>query len=113
MKKKIHVKLDGEEKIDEIFDAIILNNCIKYKENNINVVIEFNQNELNIKRSCNEYKINLNLKKGNSISTYQVFGNEKVFELETITKDINISNSLISVNYNLEGNDFSFVLEVI
>jgi len=63
-------------------------------------------------RSCNEYKINLIFnKEKKTLSTYE-FGTGKVFDLETITKRINIDNNIIEIDYNLEGNDFKYILEM-
>ena len=66
-----------------------------------------------MKRECNEYKINIIFEKNKkTISTYQVFGGSKIFDLETITKKLKIEDNKIEINYELEGNAFKYVLEM-
>lgn len=110
---KIHIKLDGEEKIDQDFSATISKRKIEYLENKVNVTITKYKDHLKIERKCNDYFITLNLKKGTNTSYYQVFGSDKVFELETIVSKYNVTDKLIEIDYDLEGNKFSFKLEVI
>ena len=91
--------------------GIKTNNKIVYKENNITVTILIFNNKIEMNRTCNEYKINLIFEK-NKITTskYNVFGMPKEFLLETKTKKLEITNTLIKIDYNLEGNNFSYEL---
>ena len=102
---------------DEILNinttGIKTSNKIVYKENNITVTIFIKNNKIEMNRTCNEYKINLVFEKGkNTISTYQVFGMPKVFDLETKTKKLIIKDNMIELEYELEGNNFSYSLEM-
>lgn len=111
---KLHIMLKGEENLDFITDGIKKNNKITYKENNILVSIHIFKNKIKINRKCNEYEINLLIEdKKDTISTYSVFGGVKIFELETKTKKLIITDEKLVAEYNLEGNDFKFTLEVI
>ena len=102
---------------DEILNinttGIKTSNKIVYKENNITVTIFIKNNKIEMNRTCNEYKINLVFEKGkNTISTYQVFGMPKVFDLETKTNKLFVKNNMIELEYELEGNNFSYSLEM-
>lgn len=91
--------------------AIKTNNKIVYKENNITVTILIYNNKIEMNRTCNEYKINLVFEKNkNTISKYNVFGMPKEFLLETKTKKLEITDTKILIDYNLEGNEFSYQL---
>ncbi len=93
--------------------ALQTKNKIVYKENNIIVTILIGNNKIEMNRSCNEYDINLVFEKNKkTISTYSVFGGKKQFDLETITKKIIIEEKLIEIDYELEGNDFSYSLRI-
>lgn len=88
-------------------------NKIVYKENNITVTILVLNNKIEVNRACNEYKINLIFEKNKkTISTYNVFGAPKVFELETLTKTLIIEENKIKIEYELEGNSFSYTLKL-
>ena len=91
--------------------GITTGNKIVYKENNITVTILIFDNKIEMNRTCNEYKINLIFEKEkNTISKYNVFGMPKEFLLETKTKKLEITNTFIKIDYNLEGNNFSYEL---
>ncbi len=101
---------------DEILNidtsGIKTSNKIVYKENNITVTILIQNNRIEMNRTCNEYKINLVFEKNKkTISSYQVFGMPKTFDLETKTKKLIIKESLIELEYELEGNDFKYLIE--
>lgn len=110
----IKIKLDGvEESFDLTTSAISSKNKIVYNENNIKVTIILNEKEVIMKRICNEYEINFKfIEKNKTISNYKLFGVSKVFDLETYTNKLLIDDNKIIIDYNLEGNDFSFILEV-
>jgi len=111
---KINLKaslISDEENLSIKTSGIKTGNKIVYKENNITVTILMFDNKIEMNRSCNEYKINLVFEKGkNTISKYNVFGMPKEFLLETKTKKLNINEKLIKIDYNLEGNNFSYEL---
>ena len=113
---KINLKtslISAEENLNIETTGIKTNNKIVYKENNITVTILIFDNKIEMNRICNEYKINLIFEKGkNSISKYNVFGMPKEFLLETKTKKLEITDKEINIKYNLEGNNFSYHLEM-
>ena len=113
---KINLKarlVSDEENLNIITTGIKTNNKIVYKENNVIVTILILNNKIEMNRTCNEYKINLIFEKDKkTISKYNVFGMPKEFLLETKTKKLEILDNQIKIDYNLEGNDFSYHLEV-
>ena len=87
-------------------------NKIIYKENNINVTIIIFSNRIEMKRVCEFYEINLIFEKNKiTKSTYQ-FDSSKVLELNTLTKNLLINDNLIKIDYELEGNKFSYSLNL-
>lgn len=114
MRVKLRIKLLGEDNLNIETEGLKINNQIKYLENDLKVIITYSNNKVVIKRSNLEYQITLNLEKNNNtISTYEFVGGHKVFNLNTYTSELLISDKKILVKYNLEGNDFKFILEVI
>lgn len=109
---KLHIKLDGEESLDYKTNGIINNNKIVYKENDITVNVLKLKNEVRINRKSKDYEIDLYFKKNSkTISNYSIFGGKKKFELETITKNLIITDTKIIIEYALEGNKFKYILE--
>ena len=113
---KINLKaslISEEENLNVETAGIKTGNKIVYKENNITVTILIFNNKIEMNRTCNEYKINLVFEKDkDTISKYNVFGMSKEFLLEIKTKKLEISEDEIIINYNLEGNDFKYHLEL-
>ena len=113
---KINLKanlISSDENLNIETTGIKTDNKIVYKENNITVTILIFNNKIEMNRTCNEYKVNLLFEKGkNTISKYNVFGMPKEFLLETKTKKLEITDTYIKIKYNLEGNDFSYHLEL-
>ena len=111
---KVNLKaslISDEENLNTETTGIKTSNKIVYKENNITVTILIFDNKIEMNRTCNEYKINLIFEKGkDTISKYNVFGMPKEFLLQTKTKKLKITNTLIEIDYNLEGNNFSYKL---
>ena len=112
---KINLKANlnsEDENINIDVSGIKTKNKIIYKENNVTVTILILNNRIEMNRTCNEYKINLIFEKNkNTISTYQVFGLPKTFDLETKTKKLIIKENLIELEYELEGNNFKYSIE--
>lgn len=114
MKVNLHVKITGEENLELNTKGIKNNNEYKYLENDITVVVKISDKEVNIIRKCNDYNINLVFKEDKeTISTYSVFGGKKEFLLNTKTNKLIINDNLIEIEYDLEGNNFKYILEVI
>lgn len=103
--------ISEDENFDLKLTGIKANNKIIYRENNITVTILIFDNKIEMNRSCSEYNVNLifeNNKK--TISTYSIFGGTKIFELETKTKKFKSTENEIKIEYELEGNNFSYSL---
>ncbi len=113
---KVNLKaslISDEENLDIKTTGIKTENKIVYKENNITVTILILNNKIEMNRTCDEYKIKLIFEKNKkTISKYNVFGMPKEFLLDTKTKKLEITDTNININYNLEGNNFSYHLEV-
>lgn len=114
MLKKLKINLTGEENIDLCVDGIKQDNTYKYLENGLIVLITYFNNKVTIKRSNTDYQVILNFEYNKkTVSTYEFTGGNKVFYLDTYTKELIISDNKLLVKYNLEGNDFEFKLEVV
>ena len=111
---KVNIKaslISDEENLNIETTGIKTKNKIVYKENNITVTILIFDNKIEMNRTCNEYKINLIFENNrNTISKYNVFGMPKQFLLQTQTRNLEINDKFIKIDYNLEGNDFSYQL---
>ena len=93
-------------------NGIKTNNKIIYKENNITVTILIFNNKIEMNRSSDEYDINLLFELNTTTnSTYSFHGTNKKFTLLTYTKKLIIKDNKINIDYNLEGNNFSYSLE--
>lgn len=113
---KINLKAilkSDEENLDIETSGIKTGNKIIYKENNITVTILIFDNKIEMNRTCNEYKINFIFEKNKkTISKYNVFGMPKEFLLHTKTNKLIIKDNEIEIKYELEGNNFSYLLKI-
>ncbi len=112
---KISLKAHILSDIDDITIKTVgikQNNKIIYKENDINVTIVIQNNRIEMKRVCKFYEINLIFEKDKlTKSTYQ-FDSSKILDLQTLTKKLIIKDNLIKIDYELEGNKFSYSLNM-
>lgn len=114
-KVNLKIKLKSEEEnLDFSVLGIREKNKITYKENNIMVTLLIEESKITMKRVNPEYKLELIFNKNLScsISKYYFIGGSKFFELHTKTKKCKIDEKCIKIDYNLEGNNFSYVLEM-
>ena len=113
-KIRFKAKMDSnDEKYIVEGKSIYNDNRIIYQEKNLQVTILLLNNKIEMTRSCNDYKINLIFEKDCiTESTYQIFGGAKQFSLETKTQKLIISDKKIIIDYILEDNEFSYVLEM-
>lgn len=113
---KINLKaklISDEDNLNIETSGIKTNNKIVYKENNITVTIIYFNNRIEMNRTCNEYKINLIFEKNKrTLSNYLLFGTSKTFDLSTHTNKLEITEEYIKIDYELEGNKFSYLLEL-
>ena len=90
--------------------GIISKNKIIYKENDVVVTILMDDNKIEMNRSTKDYSIELIfIKISKSISRYKLFN--KYINLETFTNKLVKSSNKIKLDYTLEGNRFSYVLD--
>lgn len=102
-----------DDNLNIITAGIKTKNKIVYKENSISVTIIISNNKIEMNRKCNEYEINLLfINNCKTTSTYTVFGANKVFDLNTITKKLIINDDEIIIDYELEGNSFLYKLKL-
>ena len=95
-------KIKFKAKIDSNDEKYLVEGKGIYKDNKIEMI-----------RSCKDYKINLIFEKNRiTESTYQIFGGEKHFSLEPKTQELIINDKKIKIDYVLEDNNFSYVLEM-
>lgn len=113
-KTKFKSKIDSQnEKYIICGNCIYNNNKILYKEKDIKVTILVFNNKIEMIRECNDYKIHLYFEKDSvTQSTYQLFGGNKTFNLETKTEVLDINEDKIQIDYILEDNRFSYILEM-
>ena len=113
-KYKYIAKLDSiDDKIESNGICIFKNKKIIYNENNIKVTLKLFDNKIELSRVCNEYDILLILERNKTTkSQYKIFGGSKIFYLETNTKKLIINDKKIEIKYILEGNEFSYILEL-
>lgn len=113
-KIKFKAKVDSnDEKYIAYGTGIYNNDRIVYKEKDINVTILIRDNQIEMIRKCNDYLIHLFFQKDLiTQSEYQLFGGKKVFYLETKTELLEFDDKKIQIDYILEDNKFSYMLEM-
>ena len=113
-KTKIRAKLiSNDDNLDINTTGIKTNNKIIYKEGNVQVTLLIFDNKIEMKRETKEYIIELLFDKSkNTESTYMFIGGNKKFYLNTKTNKIVINENKIEIDYELEDNKFSYVVEM-
>lgn len=97
--------------------GIKIDNKIKYKDNEINVVICVNEDDIIIERKCKEYFLTLHLSQGNiTKGTYNIYS-LGIINLNITTIKLIINENKVETNYildfgNKEKQEFEFSLEV-
>ena len=116
IKSILHNKSSKEVyNIDTI--GIKTDNKIKYKDNEINLVICVNKAEIMIERKCKEYSLILHLSQNNMTKgTYNIY-NLGIIDLDITTNKLIINENKAEINYildfgNEEKTEFEFSLEV-
>ena len=103
----------NEENIDLCMTGIINKNKIIYKENDIRVTIVVFSNKILMNRLHDNYEIDFIFENGKRTSaTYKLKEYNKEFKLDIVTTKLVIKEELIAINYNLEGNIFSYELKI-
>ena len=113
-KTKIRAKLiSDDENLDINTTGIKTYNKIVYKENNVQVTLLIFDNKIEMKRETKEYIVELSFDKTKDTeSIYMFIGGNKRFYLNTKTNKLIINKNKIEIDYELEDNKFSYVLEM-
>lgn len=103
-RKSIEVSLKtNDEVINNKLSAIVNDKEIKYNENNVIVKLSILDNKIIMIRENNEYRLQLifenNGKK--NLGNYLLKTNNMTFDLEILTKDLNINKNNIHIIYEL------------
>lgn len=102
-KKQIEVLLKtGEETLKLNVSALIIDNIIKYRDNDVLVSIELSDDYVVMKRENNEYQLILKFKYNEKLfGSYLLKDNNICFDLEILTKSLNIEKNYVSIIYEL------------
>lgn len=97
--------------------GIKIDNKIKYKDNEINVVICVNEDSMIIERKCKEYHLTLHLSQNNMTKgTYEIYALGTI-DLNITTNKLMINENKVEANYildfgNNEKTEFEFLIEL-
>lgn len=97
--------------------GIKIDDKIKFKDNEINVIICVNEESIMIERKCKEYHLTLHLSQNNMTKgTYNIY-NLGIIDLDITTNKLIINENKIETNYILDfGNnekiEFKFLIEL-
>lgn len=113
-KKVINITLKtGDEALSNKLLGVVMDDYIKYRENNILVVIKILKDSVLITRNNDEYQLNLVFKnKTNTKGKYILKENNYNFDLDIYTYILNISNNEIKIKYKLNDETRTFTLNI-
>ena len=113
-KRKIKISLkNNEEVIESELSALIIDNKIKYIDNDILVNIDINNDYIIMKRENNEYQLILEFKnKKKTTGSYLLKENNVQFELDILTNDLIIEKEFISIIYEINNENKKYELEI-
>lgn len=102
-KKEIEVVLKTPDDLIKINTlAIITDDVIKYRDNDILVVIKKEQAKILLTRENNEYQLKLEFQNNKkTIGNYLLKDNNIMLELEILTKNLKIDKETIYIVYEL------------
>ncbi len=112
-KIKFDAKLNSKDEKLHIYGVgIRTGNRISYKENDVKVNIYVYPNKVEMERITDEYVVKLSFKMiDKELSTYKLKGHDE-FLLDVETKTLYVTDNCIKINYALEDNEFSYILNV-
>lgn len=113
-KRKIKISLkNNDEVIESELSALIIDNKIKYIDNDILVNIDINNDYIIMKRENNEYQLILVFKnKMKTTGSYLLKENNVQFELDILTNDLIIEKEFISIIYEINNESKEYELEI-
>lgn len=112
---KIRVEMSLKSKDNDlhiISEGIKSGNRINYQEENVKVTLTISNDKVEMERVAKEYRVKLvfSISK-KELSTYKLIGHDE-FLLDVDTKLLEISDNKIKIDYTLEENEFSYVLNM-
>lgn len=113
-KRKIKISLNDNDKIIESeLSALIIDNTIKYIDNDILVNININNDYIIMKRENKEYQLVLEFKnKRKTTGSYLLKENNVQFDLDILTNDLKIEKDFISIIYEINNERKKYELEI-
>lgn len=113
-KKVINITLKtSNEIIQNKLNGVISDECIKYKEKDIIVIIEKYNKKITMTRSNLEYQLKLVFENNkNTYGEYILKGNNNKFKLDIYTSLLNIKDNMIEIEYKLNDEIRYFKLNI-
>lgn len=113
-KRKIKISLkNSDEVIESELSALIIDNTIKYIDNDIIVSINIDNDYIIMKRENSEYQLILEFKnKRKTTGSYLLKENNIQFDLEILTNDLIIKDEFISIVYEINNENKKYELEI-
>lgn len=113
-KRKIKISLNDNDKIIESeLSALIIDNTIKYIDNDILVNINIDNDYIIMKRENKEYQLVLEFKnKRKTTGSYLLKENNVQFDLDILTNDLKIEKDFISIIYEINNERKKYELEI-
>lgn len=113
-KRKIKISLkNNDEVIESELSALIIDNNIKYIDNDIIVNININNDIIIMKRENNEYQLILEFKnKKKTTGSYLLKNNNIQFDLEILTNNLIIEDNFISIIYEINNEVKEYELKI-
>lgn len=113
-KKRIKITLKtSEELIEKDIDSIVIDNTIKYKDEDVSVLIKIVDNKVYLTRDNSIYKIELIFdNNSNTKGIYYLKENNASFELDIHTNKLLINDNNLEIEYLLNDDTKYFKLEM-
>ena len=113
-KKKIQISLKNNNEVTKSdLSALIIDNNIKYIDNDIIVNININNDIIIMKRENNEYQLILEFKnKKKTTGSYLLKNNNIQFDLEILTNNLIIEDNFISIIYEINNEVKEYELKI-
>ena len=112
MKKIVKTQIKSLDSINSYESkAIYHQNTLKYKEDDVTVVMEINDDNIVLKRHNNDFNYTFTFNKNNSFLEYTLNLNNYKFKIDFKTDELVTKDDKIFISYTLE--DIKYTYEVI
>ncbi len=109
MKKIVKTQIISTDSNNQYKSKVIMdNNTLKYKEDDVIVVLKKYPDYITLNRRTNDYNYTFMFKKGESKLEYSLTQNNFKFNLDFNTNDLIINENRIFISYNLENIDYTY-----